>query len=91
MTTRAKVGFRVPSRTPAGYTASALSPIPCSYRGGLADPNWRSAMQEEFDALLANQTWDLVPQPLHANIVSGKWIFKHKHKADGTLERYKAH
>jgi hypothetical protein len=24
-----------------------------------------------------------------ANVVTGKWIFKNKFKADGTLERYK--
>ena len=47
-------------------------------------------MQEQYDALLMNRTWDLVPRPSHCNIVSGKWLFKHKFKADGTLERYKA-
>jgi hypothetical protein len=25
-----------------------------------------------------------------ANVVIGKWIFKHKLKADGSLDRYKA-
>ena len=47
-------------------------------------------MQEEFDALLMNRTWDLVPRPSHCNIVSGKWVFKHKLHPDGSLERYKA-
>ena len=47
-------------------------------------------MVSEHDALLANKTWDLVPRPPRANIVTGKWIFKHKFYADGTLERYKA-
>ena len=47
-------------------------------------------MQEQYDALLMNRTWDLVPRPSHCNIVSGKRVFKNKFKADGTLERYKA-
>jgi hypothetical protein len=47
-------------------------------------------MLEEYDALLQNHTWELVPRPRQANIVTGKWIFKHKFSADGTLERYKA-
>jgi hypothetical protein len=47
-------------------------------------------MVEEHDALMKNHTWDLVPRPPRANIVTGKWIFKHKFNADGTLERYKA-
>jgi hypothetical protein len=39
---------------------------------------------------IANQTWDLMPPPPHANIVSGKWLYHHKHNADGALARYKA-
>jgi hypothetical protein len=47
-------------------------------------------MQEEFDALQSNNTWTLVPPPLNANIVSGKWIFRHKFHSDGSLARHKA-
>jgi hypothetical protein len=61
-----------------------------TFRGGLADPNWRAAMEEEHRALLQNSTWGLVLRPPRANVVSGKWIFKHKFQADGSLERYKA-
>lgn len=34
--------------------------------------------------------WDLVPRPPCANVVFGKWIFKHKFGADGTLKHHKA-
>uniref|UniRef100_A0A8R7QUX5 Reverse transcriptase Ty1/copia-type domain-containing protein n=1 Tax=Triticum urartu TaxID=4572 RepID=A0A8R7QUX5_TRIUA len=47
-------------------------------------------MREESAALIANRTWELVPRPPGANLISGKWIFKHKFHADGSLERYKA-
>jgi hypothetical protein len=47
-------------------------------------------MEEEYGALLANQTWDLVPRPSGCNVVTGKWIWTIKRRADGTLERYKA-
>ena len=47
-------------------------------------------MDEEFRALQQNSTWELVSLPPRANIVTGKWIFKHKFRADGSLERYKA-
>jgi len=86
MATRAKRGFRVP----ALFHATQLSPVPKTYRGGLADSSWRAAMEEEHTALLQNHTWDLEPRPPHANVVTDKWIFKHKFNADGTLERYKA-
>jgi hypothetical protein len=47
-------------------------------------------MHEEFDALQWNQTWELIPCPSRANVITGKWVFKHKLRSDGTLERYKA-
>jgi hypothetical protein len=45
---------------------------------------------EEYEALLSNSTWDLVPRPPGANVITDKWIFKHKLKADGSLDHYKA-
>jgi hypothetical protein len=47
-------------------------------------------MEEEYEALLSNSMWDLVSQPPGVNVVTGKWIFKHKLKANGSLDRYKA-
>jgi hypothetical protein len=47
-------------------------------------------MQTEFDALITNDTWCLVPQPPGINLVTGKWIIGHKLLADGSLDRYKA-
>jgi hypothetical protein len=47
-------------------------------------------MEEEYAALHDNNTWDLVPCPAKANVVTDKWIFKHKFHADGSLDRYKA-
>jgi len=47
-------------------------------------------MQAEYDALIANNTWTLVPRPPGVNLVTGKWIFRHKLHTDGSLDRYKA-
>lgn len=46
-------------------------------------------MNEEFTTLQANRTWDLVPAPKGANIVTGKWVYHHKMHPDGTLNRYR--
>jgi hypothetical protein len=64
--------------------------MPSSIRAALTDPSWRRAMEEEYDALITNNTWDLVPRPVCSNVITGKLIFKHKFNSDGTLERYKA-
>jgi hypothetical protein len=47
-------------------------------------------MEEEFAALIANNTWDLVRYPVGSNVITGKCIFKHKFNSDGSLEWYKA-
>lgn len=89
MTTRGKLGVRKPIQR-LNLHASILSPVLRTYHAVLADPNWRAAMEDEFNALLANRTWDLVSRPSGANIVTGKWLFKHKFQSDSSLDRYKA-
>nr|GEX92352.1 hypothetical protein [Tanacetum cinerariifolium] len=47
-------------------------------------------MLDEYNALIKNKTWILVPRPHNVNIVRCLWLFRHKHNADGSLNRYKA-
>jgi len=89
MHTHGKSGFRQPVDRLNLNTAS-LSLVPTSVHTALSDPAWRLAMQAEFDALQANDTWTLVPRPPGVNLVTGKWIFRHKFRSDGSLDRYKA-
>ncbi len=51
---------------------------------------WEMAMQEEYDSLVVNNTWSLVPLPKGRKPISSKWVFKIKHRVDGEVERYKA-
>jgi hypothetical protein len=67
-------------------SASTLSSVPSSICTALIDSNWNRAMEEEFAALIANNTRDLVPHPVGSNIVTGKWIFKDKFNSNGSLE-----
>jgi hypothetical protein len=59
-------------------TPPDASPVPSSVHTALADPHWRRAMEEEYAALLANHTWDLVSRPPGTNVVTSKWLFHHK-------------
>ncbi|GJU84866.1 ribonuclease H-like domain-containing protein [Tanacetum coccineum] len=69
----------------------SVSPLPKSYRDAFNDPNWQNVMCDEYNALIKNNTWTLVPRPTDTNIVRCMWLFRHKYLADGMLSRYKAH
>ncbi|BAT81880.1 hypothetical protein VIGAN_03178800 [Vigna angularis var. angularis] len=38
---------------------------PFTITQALRDPDWRAAMQTEYDALCKNNTWDLVPSSIY--------------------------
>ena len=54
------------------------------------DPKWTQVIKKEIEALLKNNTWTIVPLPKGKKAVECKWVFSIKHKANGTVERYKA-
>ena len=68
----------------------AFFAAPTSHRDALGEPAWRAAMSEGFAALRHTNTWVLVPQPPGVNIVGCKWIFKTKHRPDGSVDKHKA-
>ena len=51
---------------------------------------WRCAMEQEYDALVENGTWDLVDLPPDRKAIDSKWIFKLKRNPDGSIDRFKA-
>jgi hypothetical protein len=58
MVTRRAAGvLRAPDRLILSATSSpALPSVPTIVRGALVDPQWRRAMEEEYEALQANHT-----------------------------------
>jgi histone deacetylase 1/2 len=63
---------------------------PTSVSEAFADKNWVAAMDSEYEALMKNWTWHLVPLPKGKNVIGCKWVYKVKKHADGTMDRYKA-
>ncbi|KAK2373518.1 hypothetical protein QL285_074549 [Trifolium repens] len=52
--------------------------------------HWRDACSAEFNALMSNGAWTLVPPQKHTNVVDCKWLFRIKRNSDGSVARYKA-
>ncbi|CAI7848493.1 unnamed protein product [Closterium sp. NIES-53] len=60
--------------------------------GGEHKEKWREAMDRQLKALQDRNTWKIVPIEVARNktILTGKWVFRAKTKADGTIDKFKA-
>ncbi|KAL5754948.1 hypothetical protein ACOSP7_023168 [Xanthoceras sorbifolium] len=50
---------------------------------------WESAMRDEMDSLMSNQTWELAELPPGKKALHNKWVFRIKEEHNGN-KRYKA-
>jgi hypothetical protein len=46
-------------------------------------------MMEEYQFIMKNDAWDIVPRPEGKFMVTSKWIYKIKCVIDGSIEKYK--
>ena len=51
---------------------------------------WVEAIMEEFQSIMKNDVWEIVPKPEGKSVVSSKWIYRIKHTVNGSIEKYKA-
>lgn len=52
--------------------------------------DWLSAAGSEYQALIDNNTWQLVELPPDRKPIGSKWVFKAKYSSDGSIDRFKA-
>ena len=45
---------------------------PTTVVDALYHPEWKKAMNSEFQALIKNDTWDLVPYTANMNVITNK-------------------
>ena len=72
---------------------SAMIAEPSSYNEAIYSEEatlWKSAIKEEYDSLIQNETWILTPLPPGRTTIKNRWIFKIKPAYKDTAERYKA-
>lgn len=56
----------------------ATTTEPSSYTQAVKFKEWQKAMQDEFSALHANDSWSLCPRPANKNVIRNKWVYKVK-------------
>jgi hypothetical protein len=62
------------------YVCLTVSGEPKSVEEALNHERWRGTMDEEYQALLKNKTWHLVPSQHASNVIDCKWVYKIKRK-----------
>jgi hypothetical protein len=63
---------------------------PSSYEEVVEKRVWKDSMREEYQSIVKNDVWDVVPGPKDKSVVNSKWIYKTKHVVHGSIENYKA-
>ena len=63
---------------------------PSSFEEVVEEPAWIDAMIEEYDSIVRNSAWEIVPRPEGKSVVGSRWIYKVKQAADRSVEKYKA-
>ena len=63
---------------------------PKNYSEVVLHPEWQEAMRSGLQALQANGTWTLTSLSAGKTSIGCRWVYKIKHRSDGSIERYKA-
>ena len=59
---------------------------PTIYEEVIQKKEWVEEMTKEYQSIMKNDVWDIVPKLEGKSVVSSKWIYKIKHAADGSIE-----
>ncbi|KAE8731661.1 Pentatricopeptide repeat-containing protein [Hibiscus syriacus] len=74
----------------AQHQENVLDGVPGDIRDALQDDDWRMAVMAEYNALISNNTWDIVELPAGRKAIGCKWLFKVNKNVDDSVERMKA-
>jgi transposase InsO family protein len=91
-----ELGFTVididPDLESGEFAGLSAGSEPRNYKEAMNSPDvfhWKQAMLDEINALIKNGTWEVVRLPEGEKPIGSGWVFKIKHNADGSIERFK--
>ena len=68
--------------------SNILDSKPSTHDEAASQQCWKDAMMKEYESIMKNDVWEVVPRPKGKSVVTSKWIFKIKHVVDGSIEKY---
>jgi hypothetical protein len=67
-----------------------LDEEPTTFEESVQKKQWKEAMMKEHQSIMKNDVWEIVPRPKEKSVVTSKWVYKIKHAADRSVDKYKA-
>ena len=82
--------IKMPNRLGMVLVACTRDSEPSTFEEASQHSVWRDAMMDAYHFIMKNDVWDIVPRPEGKSVVTSRWIYKLKHEAYGSVEKYKA-
>ena len=60
---------------------------PSTFEEATSRQVWRDSMMEEYNSIIKNDVWEVVPRPEGKSVVTSKWLYKLNYVADGSIEK----
>ena len=67
------------------YMTKLIEVEPSTFKEVEHEEVWKKAMQEEYQSIMENGIWEIVPRPSDKSVATSKWIYKIKHVVDGSI------
>ena len=63
---------------------------PASFEEAVKHQVSKDAIHEEYESIMKNDVWDVVPRAEDKAVVTSKWLYKIKHGFDGSAKKFMA-
>jgi len=74
----------------AAYMTKLIEAEPSAFQEAEHEEVWKKVMQEEYQSIMRNRVWEIVPRSSDKSIATSECIYKIKHAVDGSMDKYKA-
>lgn len=64
------------------YMTKLIEIKPSTFEEDVEHREWKYAMNEEYQYIIKNGVWEIIPILEDKSVVTSKWIYKIKHAAD---------
>jgi len=62
---------------------------PSTFEEATGQQVWKDTLFEEYQSIMNNDVWEIMPRLKGKSMVTSKWVFKIKHIVDGSIDKYK--